>query len=387
MAKHYLYFDTASTTFVLPEVIEAMKSCLGAEHYYANPSSAHAAGQAAAQCIADARASIAMALGCDAAEVIFTSGATEANNWALKSAAKAYSARGRHIVTSAIEHKSILNTCAALAKEGFRITYVKPNARGQIEVDTIQQALETDTILVSLMHVNNETGVIQPIAAVAELLAETSVLFHVDASQSIGKLPLDLAHLPIDLLSLSAHKFHGPKGVGCLIIRNRRYVGLPPLMHGGGQEFGLRSGTLATHQIVGLATALQLARQNQTQALSTVKRWRQLFLESLKQQVALNLHGALEHSSPYILNLSFQGIPSDALLNQINHQLALASGSACSSGAMEPSYVLRAMGVEGAELYEAIRISFSRFHTQADITQAVDYLVAAIKRIKDLTCD
>ncbi len=385
MSDTPLYLDMASTTPVAPEAITAMLRYLGADGCYYNPSSAgHRLGQVAADAVSECRSTIAGILGCEPQEIIFTSGATESNNLALRGIAHAHASHGRHLITSQIEHKAVLETCHALEQEGFEVTYLKPNAGGWIEPEVVNAALRPDTLLVSLLHTNNETGVCQPIDEIAAVLAEAGVLFHVDAAQAVGKLSVDLNETPIDLLSLSAHKFHGPKGIGCLVIRNRRQLRLQPLLTGGGQEFGLRSGTLATHQIAGMATALQLAAQSQSQDYVHVSALKRRFIEQLSQNSAIKINGAVERSSPYIINFSIVGISSDALINQLATTVALSSGSACSSGTIDPSYVLRAMGIEGDGLYGAVRASFSRYHTMADISQAVERIVAAVRRMQEL---
>ncbi len=374
-----LYFDAAATTPVAPEVLERMVESLSSADSYANPSAtAHLPGQTAAAVINAARAEIAAELGCPSDEVIFTAGATEANNLALRGVALAYGGSGRHLVTSAIEHQAVLACCGALQREGYEVTYLDPNRHGWIEPEAVRSALRPDTLLVSLMHTNNETGVMQPIAEVAGIAAEAGILFHVDAAQAAGKFAIDLQQLPIDLLA------HGPKGVGSLVVRNRRRLRLQPLMYGGGQEFGLRPGTLATHQIVGLSAALTLAAGRREADLVQVAGLKQHFLERLGSRLAINLHGDPARCSPYIVNFAIPGISSTALINQLSTEIAFASGSACSSGVVEPSHVLRAMGIEGEALYGAVRFSFSRDHTAADIALAVDHIVAAVTRMQEL---
>lgn len=380
-----LYFDTAATTQVAPQVVAAIVAQLNSADCYANPSAtSHQPGRAAAAVIAQARTEIAAELGAEPDEVIFTSGATEANNLALRGVALAHAAHGRHLVVSAIEHPAVLACCDALQREGYMVTRVLPNRQGLIEPGAISQALRPDTLLISLMHINNETGMIQPLTEVADLAAEAGVLFHVDAAQSAGKFNINLQQLPIDLLALSAHKFHGPKGVGCLVIRNRRHLRLQPLLYGGGQEFGLRPGTLATHQIVGLSTALTMAATQREADLIHVAALKRQFMEQLAVHFPIQVHGDLTRSSPYIINLSIAGISSAALLNQLAGELAIASGSACSSGAIEPSPVLRAMGIEDESLYGAIRVSFSRDHSAAEVALAVDRIAAAVQRMREL---
>jgi cysteine desulfurase len=377
-----LYFDTAATTPVAPEVMARMVETLSGADGDANPASAHRPGQAAAAVVATARAAIAAELGCEPDEVIFTSGATEANNLALRGVALAHVAHGRHLVTSAIEHPAVLACCDALQRAGYVVTRLAPNRRGWIEPDAVRAALRPDTLLVSLMHTNNETGVMQPIAEVAAIAAEAGVLFHVDAAQAAGKFAIDLHRLPIDLLALSAHKFHGPKGVGCLVVRDRRRLRLQPLLYGGGQEFALRPGTLATHQIVGLSAALTLAARRRTTDLAHVAALKRRFLERLSARLTVQVHGDPERCSPYIVNLAIPGVGSDALLNQVAADVALASGAACASGTVEPSPVLRAMGIEGEPLYGAVRVSFSRDHTASDVDRAVERIDAAVRRMR-----
>ncbi len=385
-AVKVLYFDTAATTPVAPDVLTRMIRILSGEEGDANPASRHLPGQTAATIIEAARAEIAAELGAEPDEVIFTSGATEANNLALRGVALAHAAQGRHLVTSAIEHKSVLACCAALEREGYAVTRLAPNRQGWIEPDTVKAALRPDTLLVSLMHINNETGVMQPIAEVADMVAEAGVLFHVDAAQSAGKFAIDLQQISIDLLSFSAHKFHGPKGVGGLIVRNRRRLRLQPLMFGGSQEFGLRPGTLATHQIVGLSAALTLAARRREVDLQQVAGLKQQFLEQLGSRQPLQIHGDPARCSPYIVNFAIPGVSSAALINQLATAVALGSGSACSSGTVEPSPVLRAMGIEGESLYGAVRLSFSRDHTPAEVTLAVAHIAAAVQRIQEFAC-
>jgi cysteine desulfurase len=364
-----LYFDTAATTAVDPNVIEDMIDIL--RNVPGNPSSTtHTQGREAAQHLEAARAAVAAELGCDADEIVFTAGSTEANNLALRGIALAYRAQGRHVVTSAIEHKAVLACCRGLESDGVETTYVKPNRGGWVTPESILAALRPDTLVVSLMHTNNETGVMQPIAEVAAGVAEAGVLLHVDAAQGAGKFGIHLDQIPIDLLSLSAHKFHGPKGIGCLVVRDRRRLRLHPLMQGGSQEFGLRPGTQATHQIVGLSSALTRTSARRECDLAHVAALKRRFLQRLIEGPAFRVNGDPSHASPYILNLSFEGVSSDALINQLDGEIAIGSGSACSSGAIEPSHVLRAMGIEGEALYGAVRISFSRDHTEEEIDAA-----------------
>lgn len=364
-----LYFDTAATTPLADEVLASLVETLSTSEIFANPSSIqHRFGQKAAETIAGARLAIACELSCEANDIVFTSGATEANNMALRGIALANVDKGRHLVISAIEHKTILECSASLRREGFELTIIEPNRDGWIEPEHVAHALRPDTLLVSLMHTNNETGVMQPIVEVAQVAEDAGVLFHVDAAQAVGKFKIDLRQTPIDLLSLSAHKFHGPKGIGCLVIPNRRHLRLTPLMYGGNQEFSLRPGTLPTHQIVGLATALSLAAHRRETDLAHVTDLKHQFLEKLCATLPVRLHGDQILCSPYITNFSIDGIGADALINQLSEGLAISSGSACSSGTVEPSHVLRAMGLEGEDLYGAVRVSFGRDHTRAEVS-------------------
>lgn len=377
-----IYLDTAASTPIAPEAIAAFSEYLNC---YYNPSSNHYLGQQAATAIESARAIIATLFGCESRDVIFTSGATEANNLALFGVARAYADRGNHIITSAIEHKCVLACCEILKQQGFTITYLKPDRGGRIQLEQIQQALRPETLLVSLQHINNETGIIQPIESVAALLNEVGVLFHVDAAQSFGKFPLNMGALGIDLLSVSGHKYYAPKGVGCLIVRNRPHLKLMPLLVGGGQEFGLRSGTLATHQIMAFSAALALSPTRQAADLKQMQQLKTHFIQMLQQALPITVQGDQRFASPYIVNFSIPQVDSDALINQLAYEVALSSGAACSSGTVEPSYVLRAMGIEGDALYGAVRASFGRFHTLADIQKAAAAIIAAAQRIQELS--
>ncbi|WP_295880867.1 cysteine desulfurase family protein [uncultured Thiohalocapsa sp.] len=380
-----LYFDSAATTRVAPEVCAAMLKHLEGTGAFANPSSAqHEAGRLAADGVEQARADVAGELCCATDEILFTSGATESINLALRGVMLANARHGRHLVTTQIEHKAALACCQALADEGFEITRVPPGRDGRVDPAAIADAVRPDTLLVSVMHTNNETGVMQPMQEIAAIAEDRGVLLHVDAAQAAGKLRIDLTQTPIDLLSLSAHKFHGPKGIGCLFVRDRGRLPLRPLTFGGGQEFGLRPGTLPTHQIAGLAAALRLVSEHRDRDHQQVSRLRARFIETLSAQVPLSVHGAADATSPYIVNLSIPGIRSDALINQCASEIAIASGSACSSGTVEPSHVLRAMGVEGDLLYGAVRVSFDRYHTAADIEAAAGAIAQSVKRIREL---
>jgi len=384
--KTPVYLDYAATTPADPQVIEVMKSYLSIEGNFGNPSSIqHSVGLQAEKAVEQARAAIADCLNCKTKEIIFTSGATEANNLALKGIAYANQDKGKHIITSATEHKSVLDSCKALEQEGFKVTYLRPDIYGKITIEQIEQAITDETLLISIMYVNNETGYIQDIASIAALAQSKNILFHVDAAQAAGKLNIDLLQVPIDLLSISAHKFYAPKGIGCLVIRNRHKIVLKPLFNGGGQEYGLRAGTLATHQIAGFAKALTTACERQQQDYDHVLKLRTQLLTALKPIEGLIINSDLNNSLPNIVNLSFENIGSDMLLIRLQDDIAISSASACSSGTIEPSYVLRAMGIEGDRLYSAVRISFGRFTLANDIQYAVKKIYSAIDELMRLS--
>lgn len=370
-----IYLDYAATTPIAYEVAEAMVQCLTLEGVFANPASLqHGLGEQAYTLVETARIDIAKILKCSANELIFTSGATEANNMAIKGLALSEQNKGKHIITSATEHKSVLDTSKYLEKQGFEVTYLKPNQNGLINPDKLLDAITPKTFLVSLMHVNNETGVIQNIEAIAQAiqkkqqtLPEQKIYFHVDAAQSIGKLTIDLSQTPIDLLSLSGHKCYGPKGIGCLYIRNRKQQRLMPLMQGGGQEYGLRPGTLPTHQIVGMATAIKIAHDSMSCDYEHSQLLAKTLITQLQQLDGVHFNGDQANKLPNIINVSFDDVGSDSLLIALRNELAIASGSACNTGTIEASHVLRAMGIEGDRLYGAVRISFGRYTSDDDI--------------------
>jgi len=368
-----------------PEAVEAMLPYLTNSGIFANPASVqHCFGGEAEIAVENARSQIAEGFHGDTKDFIFTSGATESNNLALKGIALAYRDKGKHIITSAIEHKSVLDTCKYLEAQGFSVTYVRPGSDGVIALDDILNAITDETTLVSIMHVNNETGAIQPIEQIAQALSDKKLFFHVDAAQSAGKLPIDLSSTPIDLLSISAHKFYGPKGIGCLYIRNRKKNQLTPILHGGGQESGLRPGTLPTHQIVGMATSFKIAQETLSKDFEHCQRLKQSMLNSLNQLEGVILNGKQAHALPNIINVSFDQVGSDSLIISLRDRIAIASGSACNRGAIEASHVLRAMDIEGERLYGAIRISIGRYTTETEIQQAGHLLVEEVKRLREL---
>lgn len=355
---------------------------------FANPSSIqHCFGEAAESIVEKTRCQIAEFLNCKSKDLIFTSGATESNNLAIKGIAYSYLSLGNHIITSAIEHKSVLDTCKFLESNGFHVTYLRPNENGLISIDSVSDAITDKTILVSIMHVNNETGTIQDIEAISRLLEEKNILFHVDATQSIGKLPIDLSNSPIDLLSLSAHKIHGPKGIGCLYIRDRNKIKLTPLMHGGGQENQLRPGTSPTHQIAGMAMAFTLAKQDMIRDYQHAKQLRIQLLKLLSSLEGVRLNGDQNHVLPNIINLSFDNVSADSLIIALRDDIAIASGSACNTGAIEASHVLRGMGIESDRLYGAVRISFGRYTTEEEIEKAGKRICEEVNRLRQLALE
>lgn len=380
-----IYLDYAATTPVAPEVVDCMMQYLTTDSIFANPSSIqHCFGEQAELAVENARASMANILHCKAKELVFTSGATEANNLAIKGIAYSRKAQGNHIITSATEHKSVLDTCKQLEKEGFQVTYLRPNINGLLNLKELNDSITDQTILISIMHVNNETGVIQDINSIGNIAKERNILFHVDAAQSAGKIVLNLSNLPIDLLSLSAHKFYGPKGIGCLFIRNLEKMHLQAITHGGGQEHGLRPGTLATHQITGMAKAFQITNKYLTKDYQHVSQLRNKFLSQLNHTNGISINGSQECVLPNIINLSVENVSSDSLIIALRDKIAISSGSACNTGTIEASHVLRAMGIEGDMLYSAVRVSFGRYITEQDIENATQQFKQEINRLRQL---
>ena len=342
--KTPVYLDYAATTPVDPRVVEVMVGCLSIDGNFGNPASrSHAFGWRAEQAVEEARRQLADLIHADPREIVFTSGATESDNLALKGAAHFYRERGRHIVTSCIEHKAVLDTCRHLETEGFDVSYLVPDPNGQILPEAVAGALRNDTVLVSLMHANNETGVLNDIAAIGALCRERGALFHTDAAQSVGKVPFDVTLLPVDLVSISGHKLYGPKGIGALYVRRQPRVQLEPQVHGGGHERGMRSGTLATHQIVGLGEAARIAAECLDEEMAKLEAMRDAFWAKVATLDDVYLNGAGAPRLPGILNIAFGGVDGETLLLALK-DLAVSSGSACTSASVEPSHVLRGMG-------------------------------------------
>ncbi|WP_394221156.1 IscS subfamily cysteine desulfurase [Alteromonas gracilis] len=377
-----IYLDYAATTPVDPKVAEAMAKCLTLDGNFGNPASrSYRFGWMAEEAVDVARNQISDALNCDPREIVFTSGATESNNLAIKGIAEGYGkgpeAKGKHIITVETEHKAVLDTCEHLESQGFEVTYLSVQQDGLIDIDSLKKAMRDDTILVSVMHVNNELGVIQDIQAIGELCREKGIFFHVDGAQSVGKIAIDLAELPVDLLSISAHKIYGPKGMGALYVRRRPKINLVAQIHGGGHERGMRSGTLATHQIVGMGEAIALASSKMEDDSARILALRESLWESLQKLDDVYLNGHATQRIPGILNVSFAGVDGESLMMGLN-DIAVSSGSACTSASLEPSYVLKAIGRSNELAHAGIRFSVGRFTTQDDI----DYVV---KKVVDVT--
>lgn len=377
-----IYLDYAATTPVDEKVAETMMRYLTIDGVFGNPASnTHEFGAMAAEAISTARQSIADILNAEPQEIVFTSGATESNNLAIKGLAQFYHKQRKHIITGATEHKAVLDSCAALEKQGFDITYLKPQVDGLYQLDQIAQAIRPDTLLISMMHVNNETGVIQDIDAIANLAKQHGVYFHTDAAQSFAKLPIDVQQTPVDLLSIASHKIYGPKGIGVLYVRRQPRVRLVEQNSGGKHEFGLRSGTLPTHQIVALATAATLITPQEQAKISELH---QQFLQQMNNVEGFFINGDLKNKIPNILNIGFNGIDNEALIASCTN-LAVSSGSACSSATMAPSHVLQAMGLSNEQANSSIRLSFGRYTTTDDITQAANTLQQQVQRLRQLS--
>ncbi|WP_028614640.1 IscS subfamily cysteine desulfurase [Halopseudomonas pelagia] len=377
-----IYLDYAATTPVDPRVAEKMMACLTLDGNFANPASrSHVYGWRAEEAVERARRQVADLVGADPREIVWTSGATESDNLAIKGVAHARSQRGRHIITSQIEHKAVLDSCHQLEREGFEVTYLKPGLDGLITPELLRAALREDTILVSLMHVNNEIGTINDIAALGAVAQSADVLMHVDAAQSTGKLPIDLRHLPVDLMSFCAHKTYGPKGIGALYVRRDPQLKLEALIHGGGHERGMRSGTLATHQIVGMGEAFALAGQEQAGETQRISALHARLLAGLELLPNVTVNGSVQQRVPHNLNLAFAGVDGELLLLALK-DLALSSGSACNSASVEPSFVLRAIGIPDALAHASLRVSLGRFTTEEEIDRASEMLCQVVTRLR-----
>jgi cysteine desulfurase len=378
-----IYMDYSATTPVDPRVAEKMCACLTPDGIFGNPASrSHAFGWAAEEAVETARRQIAALVNADPKEIAFTSGATESDNLAIKGAAQFYQKRGRHIVTCKTEHKAVLDTCRQLEREGFEVTYLDPEPNGLIDLRKLDAAIRDDTVLVSIMHVNNEIGVIQDIAAIGELTRERKTLLHVDAAQSTGKVHIDLERMPVDLMSFSAHKTYGPKGIGALYVRRKPRVRLEAQMHGGGHERGLRSGTLNVPGIVGLGAACELCRQELAAEAARLGVLRDHLLASLRARVPdLRVNGSLAHRLPQNLNVSFPGIDGESLAIAMDG-VAISSGSACSTAKPKPSHVLKALGSSDDLAFASLRFGLGRWTTAGDVDFVIGKTVSVIERLR-----
>ncbi len=377
-----IYLDYAATTPVDARVATEMLKYLTEDGVFGNPSSNHGFGFKADDAIQKARGIIADFLRCNAHDIIFTSGATESNNLIIKGIARATSDKKNHIITAVTEHKAVLDSCRALENEGFDITYLRPDEYGKISPDNLKSAIKPETILCSIMHVNNETGIIQDVAALGNILKDAGVYFHVDAAQSVGKLPIDLSEAPIDSLSFSSHKIYGPKGIGVLFIRNRAQTKLFPLITGGGQEYGIRPGTSPTHQIAGIGCAVEIAKDSIEKDYENAVKLRQIIVNAFEKCDNTIINSKLDESLPNIINVSFMGVDSTSLITSLQYDVAISSGSACTSGAIEPSHVIKGMGIEGERLDSAVRISFGRTTNKNDLKIAIEKIIGEVNRIR-----
>ncbi len=380
-----IYLDYAATTPVDPRVAAAMARYLTPDGQFGNPASrSHSFGWRAEEAVAEARRHVAGLIGADPREIVWTSGGTESDNLAIKGAAHFYRKKGRHIVTCKTEHKAVLDTCRQLEREGCEVTYLAPRADGLLDLEEFAAALREDTVLASVMHVNNEIGVIQDIAALGALTRPRGVLLHVDAAQSAGKVPIDAAAMQVDLLTLSAHKIYGPKGIGALYVCRKPRVRLEAQMHGGGHERGLRSGTLATHQIVGMGEAFRIAGEELAAEAARIRALRDRLWAGLGRMEEVYLNGDLERRVPGNLNVSFNFVEGESLIMALK-DIAVSSGSACTSASLEPSYVLRALGRNDELAHSSLRFSIGRFTTERDIDRTIELIEGAVRRLRDLS--
>jgi cysteine desulfurase len=381
--KQPIYLDYSATTPVDPRVAEKMIPYL--TEMYGNPASrSHSYGWTAEEAVENARVEVAKLVNCDEKEIVWTSGATESINLAVKGAAQFYKTKGKHIITLKTEHKATLDTFRELERQGFEATYLDVKENGLVDMDVFKAALRPDTVVVSILFVNNEIGVIQPIAEIGEICRERGIIFHVDAAQASGKVPIDLQTLKVDLMSFCAHKTYGPKGIGALFVRRKPRVRLEAQMHGGGHERGFRSGTLATHQIVGMGEAFRLARLEMATESERIRMLRDRLLAGIKDMEEIYVNGDLEQRVPHNLNVSFNFVEGESLIMGIK-ELAVSSGSACTSASLEPSYVLRALGRNDELAHSSIRFTIGRFTTEADIDYAVKLLKERIQKLRDMS--
>ncbi len=384
MTPHFpIYLDYGATTPVDPRVVDAMIPWL--REHFGNPASrSHAWGWEAEEAVEKARADVAELIGADPREIVWTSGATESNNLALKGAANFYKGKGKHLITVKTEHKAVLDTMRELERQGFEVTYMDVQEDGMLDLEALKAAIRPDTILISVMFVNNEIGVVQDIPTIGALCREKGIIFHVDAAQATGKVDIDLKTLPVDLMSLASHKTYGPKGIGALYVRRKPRVRLEAQMHGGGHERGMRSGTLPTHQIVGMGEAFRLARLEMAQDLAKATALHQRLLDGLKDIEQVFLNGHAEKRVPHNLNMSFNFVEGESLIMGIKG-LAVSSGSACTSASLEPSYVLRALGRSDELAHSSLRMTIGRFTTEEEIDYAISTIRHNVAKLRDLS--
>ncbi|AZY48892.1 IscS subfamily cysteine desulfurase [Bordetella avium] len=383
MSNRPIYLDYSATTPVDPRVVEKMIPWL--YDNFGNPASrSHAFGWDAEEAVENARVEVAKLVNADPREIVWTSGATESDNLAIKGAANFYAERGKHIITVKTEHKAVLDTCRELERQGFEVTYLDVKEDGLLDLDVFKAALRPDTVLVSVMMVNNEIGVIQDIETLGEICREKGIIFHVDAAQATGKVEIDLQKLKVDLMSFSAHKTYGPKGIGALYVRRKPRVRIEAQMHGGGHERGFRSGTLATHQIVGMGEAFRLAREEMGTENERVRMLRDRLFAGLSQIEEVYVNGSMEHRVPHNLNISFNYVEGESLIMAIK-ELAVSSGSACTSASLEPSYVLRALGRNDELAHSSIRFTLGRFTTEQEVDFTIELLKSRVGKLRDMS--
>ena len=383
--KKPIYLDYSATTPVDPRVAEKLCRYLTLDGEFGNPASrSHQFGWHAEEAVEQARGHVASLIAADPKEIVWTSGATESDNLAIKGAAHFYSGKGKHIITCKTEHKAVLDTCRQLEREGFEVTYLDPQPSGLVDLKKLEAAMRPDTVLVSLMHVNNEIGVIQDVGAIGKLCRARGIIFHTDAAQSAGKVPIDVNAMNIDLLSLSAHKIYGPKGIGALYVRRKPRVRLEAQMHGGGHERGMRSGTLPTHQIVGMGEAFRIAAEEMACENDRIRMLRDRMLEGFRDLEEVYINGDMDHRIAGNLNISFNFVEGESLIMALK-DLAVSSGSACTSASLEPSYVLRALGRNDELAHSSIRFTLGRFTTEEDVDYTLRLVKEKIGKLRELS--
>ena len=382
-SSYPIYLDYSSTTPVDPRVAEKMIPFIS-EHFGNPASRSHPYGWTAEKAVENARLEVAKLVGADPREIVWTSGATESNNLAIKGAANFYSEKGKHLITVTTEHKAVIDPMRDLERQGFTATYLDPEPNGLLDIEKLKAAIRPDTVLVSVMMVNNEIGVIQDIEAIGNLCRENGIIFHVDAAQATGKVAIDLEQLPVDLMSFCAHKTYGPKGIGALYVRRKPRIRIEAQMHGGGHERGMRSGTLATHQIVGMGEAFRLAREEMVEESTRIRRLRDKLLHGLQSMEEVYVNGDLAHRVPHNLNISFNYVEGESLIMAVKG-IAVSSGSACTSASLEPSYVLRALGRSDELAHSSIRFSIGRFTTEADVDYTINLMKSKIDKLRELS--